>query len=65
MEALLQQYGDDDDDGAHDGDSPRRCLVELSRVPASASGHPLTTPELSSLFESTAFGETLGLRRIP
>ncbi|RWW00313.1 hypothetical protein GW17_00036729 [Ensete ventricosum] len=58
MEALLQQYGDGDDDDEHDDDRQRQCLVELSRVPASASAnasdHPLITPELSSLFGSTA-----------
>ncbi|RWW18919.1 hypothetical protein GW17_00017064 [Ensete ventricosum] len=48
MKALLQQYGDHNDDRAHSRDSPRRGLVELSRVAAtSTSRHPETKPQTS------------------
>lgn len=40
VQALLQQNGDQDDDGTDGGHRPRRRLVELSRVStATAFGH--------------------------
>ncbi|RWV77127.1 hypothetical protein GW17_00062090, partial [Ensete ventricosum] len=49
VEAHLRQYGDEDDDITRDDGSPLRGVVELSRVPTSASGHPETRLENFSL----------------